>query len=111
MGRSGHDGPVPRPGWDVRTQLDEDARLGYAYSQTGWVVRGSGVASPFFDPSGRCIGAITVRAPIDHMTPEAARLIGPEVRKAAAQLSRRLGHSGERTGLSASPALRRNNSS
>jgi hypothetical protein len=32
-----------------RTQLNEDARLGYAHSPSGWVTRGAGVASPFFD--------------------------------------------------------------
>jgi DNA-binding IclR family transcriptional regulator len=78
-----------------RAQLDEDARLGYAYSQSGWVARGAGVASPFLDASGACAGAITLSAPIDRLTPEAARAIGPEVREAARQLSRRLGYSGE----------------
>jgi DNA-binding IclR family transcriptional regulator len=78
-----------------REQLDEDARLGYAYSRSGWVTRGAGVASPFFGVSGTCIGAITLSAPIDRLTPDTAHAIGPEVREAARQLSRRLGYSGE----------------
>ena len=78
-----------------RVQLDQDARLGYAYSQSGWVARGAGVASPFFDAAGTCTGAVTVSAPADRLTPEAVRTIGPAVREAAWQLSRRLGYSGE----------------
>lgn len=91
---------ITDPG-QYRDQLDEDARLGYAYSQSGWVARGAGVASPFFDASGACAGAITLSAPIDRLTPEAARTIGPVVREAARQLSRRLGYSGEPWGEAA----------
>lgn len=78
-----------------RSQLNRDRRLGYAYSKSGWIRRGAGVASPFFDASGTCTGAITVSAPIDRLAPAAVRSIGPAVRDAALQLSRRLGYSGE----------------
>jgi DNA-binding IclR family transcriptional regulator len=85
---------ITDPG-QYRVQLDQDARLGYAYSQSGWVARGASAGSPFFDASGTCTGAITVSAPADRLTPEAARNIGPAVRQAARQLSRRLGYSGD----------------
>jgi len=85
---------ITDPG-QYRVQLDQDARLGYAYSQSGWVARGASAGSPFFDASGTCTGAITVSAPADRLTPEAARNIGPAVREAARQLSRRLGYSGD----------------
>jgi len=78
-----------------RAQLDEDTRLGYAYSQSGWVARGASVGSPIFDASGTCTGAITVSAPADRLIPEVVQDIGPAVREAARQLSRRLGYSGE----------------
>ncbi|WAJ45298.1 IclR family transcriptional regulator [Mycobacterium sp. Aquia_216] len=77
-----------------RVQLERDRRLGYAYSKSGWIQRGAGVASPFFDASGACTGAITLSAPIDRLTPAAVRDIGPAVCDAAQQLSRRLGYSG-----------------
>lgn len=80
---------------DYRAQLDQDRRLGYAYSKSGWIERGAGVASPFFDASGTCIGAITVSAPIDRLTPMAVRAIGHAVRDAAQQLSRRVGYCGQ----------------
>src|SRR5215469_490090 len=86
---------------EYRAQLDEDARLGYAYSRSGWVARGAGVASPFFDASGTCAGAITLSAPIDRLTPDTAQAIGPEVREASRQLSYRLGYSGEPWGADA----------
>jgi DNA-binding IclR family transcriptional regulator len=85
---------ITDPG-QYRVQLDQDARLGYAYSQSGWVARGASVGSPFFDASGTCTGAITLSAPADRLTPEAVRDIGPAVRDAARQLSRRLGYSGD----------------
>jgi DNA-binding IclR family transcriptional regulator len=78
-----------------RAQLERDRRLGYAYSKSGWILRGAGVASPFFDASGVCTGAITLSAPMDRLTPTAVRIIGPAVRDAALQLSHRLGYCGE----------------
>lgn len=86
-----------------RTQLDRDRRLGYAYSKSGWVPRGAGVASPFFDAAGTCSGAITVSAPIDRLTPTAVRSIGPAVRDAARRLSNRLGYGGESQGHDGAP--------
>jgi len=83
-----------------RAQLDQDARLGYAYSQSGWVARGASVGSPFFDASGTCTGAITVSAPADRLVPELVQDIGPAVRGAARDLSRRLGYSGDPWGQS-----------
>jgi DNA-binding IclR family transcriptional regulator len=84
-----------------RVQLDQDIRLGYAYSQSGWVARGASVGSPFFDASGTCTGAITVSAPADRLIPEVVQDIGPAVREAAHQLSRRLGYSGQPWGKAA----------
>lgn len=78
-----------------RAQLERDRRLGYAYSKSGWILRGAGVASPFFDASGSCTGAITLSAPMDRLTATAVRTIGPAVRDAALQLSHRLGYCGE----------------
>lgn len=83
---------------EYRTQLGMDARLGYAYSRSGWVDRGAGVGSPFFDASGECVGALTLSAPIDRLTRQAVRAIGPAIRGAADELSRRLGYSGEAWG-------------
>ncbi|ORW94714.1 hypothetical protein AWB92_10345 [Mycobacterium sp. IEC1808] len=82
-----------------RAQLNRDRRLGYAYSKSGWIQRGAGVASPFFDASGACSGAITLSAPIDRLAPAAVRSIGPAVRDAAQQLSHRLGYCGKRWGV------------
>jgi DNA-binding IclR family transcriptional regulator len=91
---------ITDPG-QYRVQLDQDARIGYAYSQSGWVARGASVGSPYFDASGTCTGAITVSAPADRLTPEAVQDIGPAVRDAARQLSRRLGYSGDPWGEAA----------
>jgi DNA-binding IclR family transcriptional regulator len=91
---------ITDPG-QYREQLDQDARLGYAYSPSGWVARGASVGSPYFDASGTCTGAITLSAPADRLTPETVQDIGPAVRDAARQLSRRLGYSGDPWGETA----------
>jgi DNA-binding IclR family transcriptional regulator len=83
---------------DYRAQLATDARLGYAYSRSGWVEGGAGVGSPFFAASGDCLGALTLSAPIDRLTAEAVSTIGPAVRAAAHHLSCRLGYSGDAWG-------------
>jgi DNA-binding IclR family transcriptional regulator len=74
-----------------RAQLEADRRLGYAYSASGWVARGGGVASPFFDAAGQCAGAITVSAPIDRLGEDVATRIGRGVRRSANLVSARLG--------------------
>lgn len=77
-----------------RAEVDDDRALGYSYSKSGWVAGGGGVASPFFNAAGDCVGAITVSVPIDRLPTERASAIGSAVREAAQALSRRLGYSG-----------------
>ncbi|MEV8514269.1 IclR family transcriptional regulator [Dactylosporangium sp. NPDC051484] len=77
-----------------RTQVDEDRSLGYSYSRSGWVAGGGGVASPFFNAAGDCMGAITVSVPIDRLPADRASVIGSAVRESARALSQRLGYSG-----------------
>jgi DNA-binding IclR family transcriptional regulator len=77
-----------------RRQLSQDRERGYAYSASGWVARGAGVASPFFNAAGQCRGALTISAPIDRLSPEAAPSIGASVLRAANGLSHRLGWDG-----------------
>ncbi|TDC94565.1 IclR family transcriptional regulator [Actinomadura sp. 7K507] len=86
-----------------RAQLAHDRELGYAYSKSGWVARGGGVASPFFDAGGRCHGAITLSAPIDRLGADRAAVIGPAVRAAAETLSRRLGYTADEDADTAVP--------
>ncbi|UPK76359.1 IclR family transcriptional regulator [Nocardioidaceae bacterium SCSIO 66511] len=77
-----------------RAQLAQDRELGYAYSASGWVVQGAGVASPYFDAEGECVGALTISAPVYRLDAAAAERLGPSVRSSANALSRRLGWSG-----------------
>lgn len=77
-----------------QAQLGVDRELGYTYSQSTWVARGAGVACAYRDASGACVGAITLSAPIDRLTPEAATKVGPVVRQSAVELSRRIGYTG-----------------
>lgn len=77
-----------------RNQLEADRALGYAVSIGGWVPNGAGVASPYFDASGRCVGALTVSAPADRLSPAVVPEVGRTIRAASRELSRRLGHLG-----------------
>jgi DNA-binding IclR family transcriptional regulator len=79
---------------EYRAQVTRDRRLGYAYSTSGWVHGGAGVASSFYDAAGNCVGALTVSAPLDRLTSTAAKAIGPAVHDAAQRLSQRLGYGG-----------------
>lgn len=50
------------------------------------------VGAPILDHSGACVGAISVSGPTVRMTPDRVELIAPEVRRAAAMISERLGY-------------------
>jgi IclR family acetate operon transcriptional repressor len=75
----------------LRTQLEEDIRLGYSYSPGRWVPNGGGVAAPFFDATGRCAGAVTLSSPMDRLAKMSVPEIGAAVRDVADRLSERLG--------------------
>lgn len=77
-----------------RVQLETDRRLGYAYSKSGWVKKGAGIAAPYFDAAGEVAGAITVSGPADRLTPRVAPQIGASVLAGARELSGRLGFYG-----------------
>lgn len=50
------------------------------------------VASPIFDVTGRCLGAISISGPTTRVTPTSIERIGPEVRCAAEVCSEQLGY-------------------
>lgn len=75
-------------------QLDEDRELGYAVSVGRWVKNGAGVASPYFDAMGDCVGALTLSCPADRLDPATIPDVGRSMRAASRELSRRLGYPG-----------------
>lgn len=77
-----------------RRMLDVDRDRGFSYSQSGWVAGGGGVASPFFDATGECVGAITLSAPIQRLPEDRALELGAAVLDATRALSSRLGFQG-----------------
>lgn len=81
---------------EVRRQIEIDQELGYSYSPGRWVPNGGGIAAPFFDAAGRCVGAITLSSPMDRLQRLDIGEVGAAVRDAADRLSSRLGHTGPR---------------
>ena len=77
-----------------RRQLAADRQQGYSVSIGRWVRNGAGVASPFFNASGECAGALTLSCPADRLEPHLVPEIGRSVRQASRELSRRLGFLG-----------------
>jgi DNA-binding IclR family transcriptional regulator len=80
---------------EYQEQLRADRMLGYSYSPGRWVKGGSGVASPYFNAAGDCLGSITLSCPSDRLEGISIAEAGASVRQAAHGLSRRLGFLGE----------------
>ncbi len=80
---------------EYQDQLRLDRKLGYSYSPGRWVKGGSGVASPYFNAAGECLGSITLSCPSNRLEGISITEAGSSVRRAAYGLSRRLGFLGE----------------
>jgi IclR family acetate operon transcriptional repressor len=81
---------ITDPG-EYRREIDEDRRLGYSVSVRRWIEDGAGVASPFFDATGACVGALTLSCPADRLQERLIPEIGRSVLEASRELSERLG--------------------
>ena len=84
------DSTVTDPG-EYRRLIAEARRLGFSASQRQWIDDGAGVATPFFDASGNCAGALTLSCPADRLPTELIPDIGKTMIEAGRELSRRLG--------------------
>lgn len=73
----------------------EDRQRGYTVSREERVDGGAAVAAPFFDHTGQCQGSVVFTAPLTRFDPAGADAVGPAVAAAAAELSERLGYSGQ----------------
>jgi DNA-binding IclR family transcriptional regulator len=76
---------------EYRRQIAEDRRLGYSVSVRRWIEDGAGVASPFFDATGVCTGALTLSCPADRLRDRDIPEIGRSMLEASRALSARLG--------------------
>ena len=85
---------------EYQDQLRIDRKLGYSFSPGRWVKSGSGIASPYFNAAGQCLGSITLSCPSDRLEGISITEAGAAVRDAAHGLSRRLGYLGDWDGWS-----------
>jgi len=85
---------------EYQAQLRIDRELGYSFSPGRWVKSGSGIASPYFNAAGDCLGSITLSCPSDRLEGISITEAGVAVRDAAHGLSRRLGYLGDWIGWS-----------
>ncbi len=76
----------------LRARLDEIRRTGLSVNQGERRPDISAVAAPILDRTGECIAAIGVSGPSSRFTEERRERIADSVRKAAEELSTKLGH-------------------
>lgn len=88
------DNSIVDPG-EFRRILDEDRRNGYSFSFGRWAENGGGVASPYFNATGACLGTITLSSPLTRLVEMKVEEIGSAVRHAARLTSLRLGYQSE----------------
>lgn len=79
---------------EYRAQLMESRKRGYVCSIGQWVRNGSGVAAPYFDAAGDCVGSITMSLPADRLDRERIPEIGHAILTGSLKLSYRLGYRG-----------------
>lgn len=77
-----------------RRVIEADRARRYSASVGRWVHNGAAISSPFFGPSGTCLGTLTLSCPADRLRPPDPNDLGVDVRRAAQELSRRLGYLG-----------------
>ncbi|WP_426244622.1 IclR family transcriptional regulator [Nocardioides sp. LHG3406-4] len=78
-----------------RRVIATDRGRRYSASVGRWVHNGAAISSPFFGASGACLGALTLSCPADRLGPRDPARLGADVRRAAQELSRRLGYLGQ----------------
>lgn len=86
---------------ELRRLAATDRKRGYSVSRGERVVGGSAIAAPYFDSYGRCLGSITLTAPVERLPRKHEPEVAQAVRAAAEALSARLGYDARRNGFHA----------
>lgn len=79
----------------LREELQEVRRRGYATNKGEWRPDIAAVAAAIVDDRGKPVGSMSISTPYDRMPDELRPVYGEMVRDAAAQVSRALGHVSE----------------
>jgi DNA-binding IclR family transcriptional regulator len=77
---------------ELRRQLDDAARLGWAATNEELEVGLTAIAAPIRDGSGKVIAAVSVSGPSYRLTAESFKDVAPRLIAGAAEISTRLGH-------------------
>ena len=75
----------------LRRRLEEDQQRGYSYSTGRSASEGTGIASPYFDATGNCVGSISLNGPRDRGESRPVNSAVVAVQDAARRMSERLG--------------------
>jgi DNA-binding IclR family transcriptional regulator len=78
-------------GDELRRELEEVRRRGYATGRQDRVIGVAGVSAPIFNESGAAFASITVASPSERGTPDQLEAWAPDVLRAASRLSELLG--------------------
>jgi len=76
---------------DLKVQLAEIRRAGYAFNRGEWTERVRGVAAPIWDATGTVIAAVGISLPAERLPREALQHLAPKVMKCGCDISRALG--------------------
>lgn len=79
----------------LERELAQVRELGYSVDDEENEPGARCIGAPVFDHTGECVGAISVSGPTIRMTDERIEEIAPEVQRAAATISERLGYRSE----------------
>jgi DNA-binding IclR family transcriptional regulator len=77
---------------ELRRQLDEAVRLGWASTNEELEIGLTAIAAPVRDGSGKVVAAVSVSGPSFRLTPELFTQVAPQVIEGAAEISTRLGY-------------------
>lgn len=76
----------------LRQELEEICRKGYAFSNGEWLMEAAGVAAPILNERGDLLASLTISGPAQRFTAEVVEDYAELIRKVTARISSQLGY-------------------
>lgn len=98
-----HTPKTPTTLLQLKALIDKDRANGYGISQGGFETGISTIAAPVFNDCHEVVAAISITVPAQQLAAAQTSVLLPQVRQAAAQLTQRISHLRQGTGLRQTP--------